>query len=329
MCRTAWFSLSLILLVLAPVARAEPVLVTVARGDTALRIALDHGLTLDELALLNPALDLEHIRAGEPLVVGEGRVVQHPIQSGDTLSAIAQRYGVQVPELVRWNPGVNPNRLLVGTSLHVHARRDEPPSHSVGRVDHGSLENGVQLPESRAWNVRDAERTWVTRDVAQHLRDGFAEVLRRHPNTAPLQIRDASREEGGFLRDHHSHQSGRDIDLVYYQNDCPASGCEHRTTTTQSLDAARMWTLLEAWLRAGVVEYVFIDRALQGPIYREARRSGATTTELQAWFQWPRRRWQRHGAIRHEPQHREHFHVRFRCAPHDEGCIPSDGSPGN
>ena len=44
---------------------------TVKRGETALQIALDHNLTLEQLSQLNPDVDLEMMLAGDKLIVPE------------------------------------------------------------------------------------------------------------------------------------------------------------------------------------------------------------------------------------------------------------------
>jgi LysM repeat protein len=311
-----------------PGARAdlEPITYTVVRGDTASRIASRHGLTLDELRTLNDGLEPDRLRAGQALVVGHGRLVRHRVLARETLSAIADRYGVRVEEIVRWNEGLDPNRVMIDRALTVWARRDEPPSLSRGRVDRGELVHGVTLPSHPGYVVRDPDRAWVTRHVAETIARGFDAVLARAPDAPRVQIRDASRREGGRLREHHSHQSGRDVDLVYYQRRCTTGVCNRRWMRPDQLDAELQWALLEPWLRGEMVEYVFIDHALQEPLWRAARDAGATRTELSEWFQWPRARHVRTGVIRHVRSHAEHLHVRFVCAPGDEECVPSDGS---
>ena len=327
----AFAALALVIVALAlapPGARAdlEPIAYTVVRGDTASRIASRHGLTLDELRALNEGLVVDRLRTGQRLIVGHGRLVQHRVRPRETLSAIADRYGVRVEEIVRWNDGLDAQRVTVDRELTVWARRDDPPSLSRGRVDRGELVHGVSIPSHPAYVVRDPDRAWVTRHVADNIARGFDAVLARDPEAPRVQIRDASRPSGGRLREHHSHQSGRDVDLVYYQRRCPSGVCSRRWMRAEQLDAELQWTLLEAWLRTGEVEYVFIDHALQEPLWRAARDAGATRAELAAWFQWPRARHVRSGIIRHVRCHDEHLHVRFACAASDDECVPSNGT---
>jgi LysM repeat protein/murein endopeptidase len=325
----AFIALALVLAALLftpPAARAElePIAYTVVRGDTAHRIASRHGLTLRELETLNDGLHVDRLRAGQRLVVGHGRPVRHRVRPHETLSAIAERYGVHIHELLRWNAGLDQRQLTADRELRLWARRDDPPSLSRGRCDRGELVHGITIPEHRAYVVRDSERAWVTRKVADVLTRSFDHLLRQHPSAPRIQIRDASRRDGGRLHRHHSHQSGRDVDIAYYQRRCGESVCNRRRTRPEHLDAALEWTLIESWLRSGEVEYIFVDHALQAPLYEAARAAGATREELSTWFQWPRGRDVRVGVIRHVPQHADHLHVRFACAADDPECIPSN-----
>ena len=54
----------------------------VERGETALQIALDHNLTLEQLSQLNPGTDLEMMLAGEKLIVPEEGTSFEDFRSG-------------------------------------------------------------------------------------------------------------------------------------------------------------------------------------------------------------------------------------------------------
>lgn len=281
-------------------------------------------VSMDDLALLNEGVDLERVSVGTEIVVGFAERVEHVVVRGDTLLRLGRRYGVSVEDITRWNAITDASRVRAGATLVIYARPSVPPSASVGRPSDGSLERGVRLRPNAGWVVRNPERAFVTRDVASWMAAGFAQVARRYPRSARIEVRDASVEHGGRLREHHSHQTGRDIDLVYYQARCHDTCTYHRVSPT-TLDAERQWALLEAWLRAGVVEYVFIDHALQEPLYEAARAAGASRDELSRWFQWPRAQDQRLGVVRHVRGHRDHLHVRFVCAAHDLRCDRATG----
>lgn len=291
---------------------------TVAAGDTGHRIARRHRLTLAALRALNPDSNLDRLRAGQTLVVGRGHLHVHRIRAGESLAMIAARYRVDARDITRWN-GLRGRRLRVGAELRIYNDRPLPPSASVGRPDHGSLTNGVTLPPHPGYQVRNTQRAFVTSEVVEHIASAFDAVRDAHPRAPRIEIRDASVRSGGHLAQHRSHQSGRDVDIAYFQRSC-RNVCTLRRLRPSDLDADRQWALLAPWLERGVVEYVFIDYALQEPLYEAARRAGARREDLSRWFQYPRGEENRYGIIRHIPQHADHLHVRFVCAPHDDGC---------
>ena len=53
--------------ILFPAVRAEEH--SIERGETALQIAIDHNLTMEQLSLLNPGVDLEMMRVGDILIL--------------------------------------------------------------------------------------------------------------------------------------------------------------------------------------------------------------------------------------------------------------------
>jgi len=121
---------------------------------------------------------------------------------------------------------------------------------------------------------------------------------------------------------HKSHQSGRDVDITYYQHDCQ-SVCPARRVAPSELDAVRQWRILRQWLQRGQAEFIFVDYTLQRPLYEAAKARGASVRQLAHWFQYPRGPSVPAGIIRHAPNHANHVHVRFRCPAADRTCTPA------
>ncbi len=333
--RAAAFAWALVLgLALPSAASAQLVRVpcVMAEGESIATIATRFHVTLDDLAELNGDTDLAQLAPGTELAVGWGERVEHRVARGDTLLRLARRYGVTATDIARWNGLGDPRRLRADATLVIYAWPHIPPSSSIGRPSRGRLENGLQLRTGPYWEVHDRARAYMTRDAALALEHGYRVAFERFPGSPRVEIRDASVEHGGPLHGHHSHQSGRDIDVAYFRAGC-ARACLHGRVGPDELDAARQWAVLETWLRADVVEYVFIDHALQEPLYRAARAAGATPQELARWFQWPSDADRHAGVIRHAHGHRDHMHVRFSCAAHDAQCggrlvrDPNDPAP--
>jgi LysM repeat protein len=289
----------------------------VADGETADALAERLGVSREELAAANPAVALDALQAGQEILVPTVRTLVHQVARGESVARIARRYGVTVERLLEWNPRVDARRLRAGARLTV---RRGPRSESVGSPTCGGIEAPVQLGDHRGYVLRNPARSWATERTSSRLAAAFDAVVRAHPRAARVRVHDLSLHGGGSIDDHRSHQSGRDVDITYYQRRCDRTeGCGLRPVAPDELDVVRQWTLLRHWLRRGEAEAIFIDYALQAPLYREARRRGATPEELARWFQYPRRG-HPDGIVRHFPNHRDHLHVRFACHPSERRC---------
>lgn len=125
-------------------------------------------------------------------------------------------------------------------------------------------------------------------------------------------IGDISLRAGGRMTPHRSHQNGLDADVSIFALNCIGTLCPMQVVTPENLDTVRQWYIFEDWLRAGVLEYIFLDYGLQQPLYDYAKERGASDAELMRWFQYPRGRSASVGIIRHEAGHANHYHVRFK-----------------
>lgn len=290
--------------------------------DTLSDIAARHSVSLEALLSSNPGIDADHIVEGQrislPSTVG-ARYVSHSVRRGETLSDIARRYMVSVRDLLRWNEGVRPQALSVRQPIKVISKR-RPPSESIGFPWDGRLENGYRLEPHKGYVIRDPGRSWGTEETIEAIGQGFDEVRRRHKRAPRIPVHDLSRRNGGPIDDHRSHESGRDVDIAYFQRRCPQGVCKMRSVLPRQLLVGPQWTLIRAWIRRGQAQVIFIDYSLQAVLYRHARRQGATDRQLSLWFQYPRPRSQSIGIIRHYPNHRNHLHVRFVCPRGDNQC---------
>ena len=295
----------------------------VQSGDTLSGIALRHDTTIAELLASNRGLKADRIYPGQTIDVGAPRPeVVFRLERGDTLLAAANRYEVSARDLARWNTRLNQRNPRAGTSIRIYSRAPVSPSEAVGPTNRGRLENGVRLPPHRGYVVRTPARTYGTEETARWIVGAFDAVDAKFRHTKVVRVHDISDRDGGKLRDHKSHQNGRDADISYYQDECGSNGCRFDDFRSSDLDVARQWTLLEYWLRNGQVEMIFIDYRLQAKLYRYAKRRGATKAQLDRWIQYPRGKYEPDGLIRHFPNHTDHFHVRFVCPYSDLKCRP-------
>jgi LysM repeat protein len=292
-------------------------------GDNLTEIALKHDTTIAELLASNPGLKADRIYPGQTIDVGEPRPkVVFKIERGDTLLAVANRYDVSTRDLNRWNARLGARNPRPGTDIQIYTRVPVSPSEAIGPTNRGRLENGVALPSHRGYVIRSTARAYGTEETARWMVAAFDAVDAKFKHTKVVRIHDISDRNGGRLRDHKSHQNGRDADISYYQDNCGPSGCRFEHFRSSELDVARQWALLEYWLRNRQAEMIFIDYRLQAKLYRYARRRGATKAQLDEWIQYPRGKYEPEGVIRHYRNHADHLHVRFVCPYSDFKCRP-------
>ena len=193
------------------------------------------------------------------------------LERGDTLLAAADRYGVSARDLTRWNAKLSHQNPRPGTDIRIYTRVPVSPSQAIGPTNRGRLENGVRLPSHRGYVVRTPARAYGTEETTRWIVAAFDAVNARFKSTKVVRIHDVSDRDGGRIRDHKSHQNGRDADISYYQKECSSNGCRFEDFRSSELDVARQWALLEYWLRNGQAEMIFIDYRLQAKLYRYAK----------------------------------------------------------
>ncbi len=181
--------------------------------------------------------------------------------------------------------------------------RDDPASLgsiSIGFADRGRVINAVQMPEDPAWIVERPTYSYGTRETIDGLALVFRTVRRQFPDSAPARLSHLGARDGGYLRPHRSHQSGRDADIgFFYKGDrfAPRGAPRERL-----MDPARNWALLRALITETDVQLILVDRGIQNVLRRHALAIGENRVWLSKVFG---------GIVKHARAHRDHFHVRF------------------
>jgi LysM repeat protein len=296
---------------------------TVQKGDTLTGIALRHDTTVEELTKANPGLRPTRIYPGQTIDVGAPKPqVVFRLERGDSLASAARRYGVSTKDVLRWNERLGTQNPRAGTAIRIYSRAPVSASEAIGPTNRGRLESPERLPAHRGYVIRTPARAYGTEETIRWMIDAFDAVDRKFRYTKVVRVHDISDRDGGPLRDHKSHQNGRDADISYYQENCGVNGCRFAKFRSSELDVARQWALLEHWLRNGQAEMIFIDYRLQAKLYKYAKRKGVSKSKLDRWIQYPRGKYEPRGIIRHFPNHEDHLHVRFVCPYSDLKCRP-------
>jgi len=183
--------------------------------------------------------------------------------------------------------------------------RDAPErlgSASIGSPTRGRLFGGVELVSSEAIQT-EGGHPWGTEVAVRSIERAVRQVRRCFPDTPRLHVGDISRQGGGWLRPHRSHQSGLDADIGYYYLDGPAW---YQHASARNLDRPRTWALIRALVDGGTVDMIFIDRSVQELLKEHVAKEDP---EGLALFQVKAK--PREGVIRHAWGHASHLHVRF------------------
>jgi len=182
----------------------------------------------------------------------------------------------------------------------------------------GYLDGGVQLADGPGVKVKHPEWAWGRPVTVRTLEAVGAALSEAFPGSSMV-VGDLSRKGGGAFPPHKSHREGCDADLGLFRQG-EAWKLRFTDVKPDELDAARTWWLIHRLIESGRVERILVDWSLQRPLYEEARRRGIPEETLEAWFQYPRKRWKSVGLIRHYKGHRHHLHVRF-VEPDGEGIL--------
>lgn len=176
---------------------------------------------------------------------------------------------------------------------------------SLGVTEAGRLLNGIQMPRGPMWQVMAPDNAWGTRETIDGLIAAATAVHEQYPYSEPLRINHIGKKEGGYLRPHQSHQSGRDVDVgFFYRN--PASLTRPVKSREQLIDPAQNFALLKALVMQTDVQLVLVDRRVQQVLYEWALAQGENRAWLDSLF-----RAGLSALVQHAPGHRDHFHVRF------------------
>ncbi len=181
---------------------------------------------------------------------------------------------------------------------------------SIGEPYRGRLVNGVPFPtDMGGYIVRDPDRAYATPELVGSLLDAIETVREKYPQTVDLFIGDFSAPGGGPMRGHKSHQNGRDVDLgMYAIGNQPLD--RFIPMHAGNLDVPKTWSLMEALIRTGRVQYLFVDRKIQRMLFEYALSRGFDEDLLNRLFN-DVGSGSSEAAIRHEPLHDDHIHVRF------------------
>lgn len=215
---------------------------------------------------------------------------------------------------------------------------DDEGSVSCGTANRGALHDAAALPREgvgyvipEPWWQRG--RRYGTDELVGLITRVAALVHDHHPGGV-LGVADLSGPSGGVLPGHRSHQSGRDVDLIYYALDPSGApfppdhvmayyshtGRGHharapdfvRGIAERYFDLTRNWALVKALIAdpGAEVEHIFVSSRVRRWLLDYARRVGEPEALVARAARLLRR-------PRGVDGHNDHMHVRIRCSEED------------
>jgi murein endopeptidase len=163
----------------------------------------------------------------------------------------------------------------------------------------------------------DAKRAWGTPLLVGTLLSVSERLAWDHPHWDPITIGDMSRRGGGPLFGHKTHDLGIDADLgLFVDGGRQQDG--FLDVRPDDLDVAATWTLVNALLDTGNVQFILLDQRHIDRLRSYALDElGLDSLEVDAILVPPSTRlgWAQRGVVRHAPNHRSHLHVRVTPPP--------------
>jgi murein endopeptidase len=312
------------LLIAAPASAERYV---IQAGETVGHAAASHGCSTAMVERINH-LDTSIVRAGTVIEVptcavasrSRSRANQAPAAGAADDDAKA-RQALAVIDGATWvtrDDDAHARAPDARVPADIHDARDTRDD-SIGAPWKGALAHAAKLETGDGYIVRRPARAFGAKHVVELLRAAIGEVRALYPDVHTLAIGDISAEHGGKISDHHSHQSGLDVDVGFYFTKLPAGDPAGFVEANASLDLEATWALLAAFARTAAlddgVQMIFLDYDVQHRLYDYAKRRGTPAHELDFMFQYPHGRDELTGLVRHWPGHANHMHVRFKPKP--------------
>jgi penicillin-insensitive murein DD-endopeptidase len=206
---------------------------------------------------------------------------------------------------------------------------------SVGRPSRGRIVDPARIPERgegfltrEIWKARG--NRYGTDELVDLLVGVSGRVLQKNSGVR-LVVADLSGRGGGAAHQwHRSHQSGRDVDLLYYLKDKTGKSFENdamhvvgpdlvaKDGSGHTVDVPRMWNLVKELLTApeAPVQWVFVYQPVANAIIEHAIKIGEPEVLVE-----------RAKKVCKQPgdsaPHNDHMHVRVYCSYQDRayGCV--------
>lgn len=210
----------------------------------------------------------------------------------------------------------------------VSPKKEEPKvlSQSIGAVNAGRLQNATDVLKLQKIHapagftiIRPQRMTHFSAKEMAHIIMQMGLFTKSELPGQLLLVGDISRQNGGTLGSHKSHQNGLDVDVGFYFNNKNLQGS---FVSAVAVDRAHpnwlvheQWKLFKKVVNTRLIDRIFIHKTLKQALCRVAINNGEITRDTKTGLA--------HETLRRliaDTTHNTHFHLRVKCSSDQVRC---------
>lgn len=194
----------------------------------------------------------------------------------------------------------------------------KPADQVIGLPQRGSMQNSTSLKGILNGDLSRIDFVHPTREVFYGSQEmmGILQALagksKEMPRKGKLWVGDISRQKGGYVGNHKSHQNGLDVDVAYPTMRVPTGGFINIVksgTVISDFQIQEAWDLFKTTWDSGSTDRIFVGSVVKRAFCKYAK----VQKEYDSYGELLRR-------LRPTPGHDNHFHLRIKCTPNQPRC---------
>lgn len=212
----------------------------------------------------------------------------------------------------------------------------EKVSQAIGPVNSGRLENAANMLTYEKNNdpagfhiIRPARLTHFATNELAYIISQMGKLTKQDMPGYQLSVGDLSREKGGKLGSHKSHQNGLDADVAYYFNNKSFQGFFASAIAVDKPHANWMleqqWKLYKNVVQTQLIDRIFIHKVLKKSLCELAIKNGELHKGNNEGLAYETLR-----RLIPDVDHYNHFHLRVKCSSAQVRCRQmAEPAPGS
>lgn len=212
----------------------------------------------------------------------------------------------------------------------------KPASQAIGPVNAGRLENAVNILKYQQshnpagfYILRPQRLTHFATSELAYILAQIGEFTKTNLPGSLLAVGDLSREKGGALGSHKSHQNGLDADVAYYFNNKTFNGYFASAVAVDKPHANWMieaqWKLFKNVVGTKLIDRIFIHDTLKKALCNLAIQNGEVRKDQADTLAYQTLR-----RLISDTAHDNHFHLRVKCSSAQVRCRQmAEPAPGS